>query len=104
MYSVRSSVLPVRTHLLTVLRKYAARHKSNDFLPKIKQGGRFYYVRCYGTSVGAEPFLNGTSGSYVEEMYDSWKADPSSVHKVQEIMLQCLLYSLFIILRIPINK
>lgn len=30
----------------------------------------------------AEPFLNGTSSSYVEEMYESWLEDPSSVHKV----------------------
>ena len=28
-----------------------------------------------------ESFLNGTSATYVEEMYEVWKADPSSVHK-----------------------
>jgi len=28
----------------------------------------------------AEPFLNGTSSIYVEEMYNSWLQDPKSVH------------------------
>ncbi|XP_031346025.1 2-oxoglutarate dehydrogenase, mitochondrial isoform X3 [Photinus pyralis] len=30
--------------------------------------------------VSAEPFLNGTSGAYVEDMYNAWLKDPSSVH------------------------
>ena len=30
----------------------------------------------------AEPFLNGTNSAYVEEMYESWLLDSSSVHKV----------------------
>lgn len=29
-----------------------------------------------------EPFLNGSSSVYVEEMYKSWEKDPNSVHKV----------------------
>ncbi|XP_065826622.1 2-oxoglutarate dehydrogenase complex component E1-like isoform X2 [Oscarella lobularis] len=28
-----------------------------------------------------EPFLNGTSSSYIEAMYESWLDDPKSVHK-----------------------
>ena len=27
-----------------------------------------------------ESYLTGTSGSYVEEMYESWARDPRSVH------------------------
>jgi len=27
-----------------------------------------------------EPFLNGTSGNYAEQMYNAWRKDPSSVH------------------------
>ncbi len=34
------------------------------------------------SSATAEPFLNGTSSSYVEAMYEEWSKDPSSVHKV----------------------
>lgn len=30
----------------------------------------------------AEPFLNGSSSVYVEEMYNSWLQDPKSVHAV----------------------
>lgn len=31
--------------------------------------------------VAQEPFLNGSSGNYVEDMYISWKEDPKSVHR-----------------------
>ena len=34
------------------------------------------------SSVNLEPFLNGSSGAYVEEMYESWRKDPKSVHTV----------------------
>lgn len=33
-------------------------------------------------STAAEPFLDGTSSNYVEEMYNSWLRDPASVHTV----------------------
>ncbi|XP_075159950.1 2-oxoglutarate dehydrogenase complex component E1-like isoform X4 [Haematobia irritans] len=36
-------------------------------------------LRCYN-SAAAEPFANGTTASYVEEMYNAWLRDPSSVH------------------------
>lgn len=39
-------------------------------------------VRRYAAPVAAEPFLSGSSSNYVEEMYQSWLEDPSSVHKV----------------------
>ena len=29
----------------------------------------------------AEPFMNGTSGVYIEQMYESWLNDHKSVHK-----------------------
>ncbi|XP_028167080.1 2-oxoglutarate dehydrogenase, mitochondrial isoform X3 [Ostrinia furnacalis] len=32
------------------------------------------------SSTAAEPFLNGSSSAYVETMYNSWLADPNSVH------------------------
>ncbi|XP_049794378.1 2-oxoglutarate dehydrogenase complex component E1-like isoform X2 [Schistocerca nitens] len=37
-------------------------------------------TRNYSASVAAEPFLNGSSSAYVEEMYNAWLADPKSVH------------------------
>ncbi|XP_064457718.1 2-oxoglutarate dehydrogenase complex component E1-like isoform X2 [Ornithodoros turicata] len=38
-------------------------------------------ARKYATRAAAEPFLNGSSSIYVEEMYKSWMQNPSSVHK-----------------------
>uniref|UniRef100_A0A069DY23 2-oxoglutarate dehydrogenase complex component E1 n=1 Tax=Panstrongylus megistus TaxID=65343 RepID=A0A069DY23_9HEMI len=34
---------------------------------------------CYSTQA-QESFLNGTSSNYVEDMYNAWLADPSTVH------------------------
>uniref|UniRef100_A0A665VDF3 2-oxoglutarate dehydrogenase complex component E1 n=1 Tax=Echeneis naucrates TaxID=173247 RepID=A0A665VDF3_ECHNA len=39
----------------------------------------FQPVRCSNTSVAAEPFLNGTSTNYVEEMYYAWLENPRNV-------------------------
>ena len=39
--------------------------------------------------VAQEPFLNGSSGNYVEEMYISWKEDPKSVHRVSNLTDLC---------------
>lgn len=39
--------------------------------------------RClYGTQVSAEPFMNGSSSTYIKEMYIAWQKDTESVHKV----------------------
>lgn len=40
---------------------------------------------CYASTMSAEPFMNGTSGAYVEEMYECWKVDPTSVHKSWDV-------------------
>ena len=37
-------------------------------------------IRKYSSRVATEPFLNGSSSSYVEEMYNAWLQDPNSVH------------------------
>ncbi|XP_020278096.1 2-oxoglutarate dehydrogenase, mitochondrial isoform X3 [Pseudomyrmex gracilis] len=37
-------------------------------------------VRKYNSRVATEPFLNGSTSSYVEEMYNAWLQDPTSVH------------------------
>ena len=39
-------------------------------------------TRMYSSSLAAEPFMNGTSSTYIEDMYNSWLADPKSVHAV----------------------
>lgn len=45
--------------------------------------------RCYTAPVVAEPFLNGTSSNYLEEMYYAWLEDPRSVHKVSLSQEMC---------------
>lgn len=42
----------------------------------------FQPKRHLNASVAAEPFLNGTSSNYVEEMYYAWLENPRNVHKV----------------------
>uniref|UniRef100_A0A8C7R2K5 2-oxoglutarate dehydrogenase complex component E1 n=1 Tax=Oncorhynchus mykiss TaxID=8022 RepID=A0A8C7R2K5_ONCMY len=48
----------------------------------------FEPLRSYTTSVSAEPFLNGTSSNYVEEMYYAWLENPRSVHKSWDIFFR----------------
>lgn len=48
--------------------------------------------RHYSATAAAEPFLNGSSSAYVEEMYNSWLADPKSVHVVSSFTFLLLLY------------
>ena len=38
--------------------------------------------RFYIAKAAQEPFLNGSSSVYVEEMYKAWLKNPSSVHQV----------------------
>ncbi|XP_011873004.1 PREDICTED: 2-oxoglutarate dehydrogenase, mitochondrial isoform X3 [Vollenhovia emeryi] len=37
-------------------------------------------ARRYNSRAATEPFLNGSSSNYVEEMYNAWLQDPNSVH------------------------
>uniref|UniRef100_A0A2C9JG65 2-oxoglutarate dehydrogenase complex component E1 n=1 Tax=Biomphalaria glabrata TaxID=6526 RepID=A0A2C9JG65_BIOGL len=37
--------------------------------------------RNLSTQVAAEPFMNGSSSAYIEDMYEAWQRDPNSVHK-----------------------
>lgn len=41
-------------------------------------------VRKYNSRAATEPFLNGSTSSYVEEMYNAWLQDPHSVHIVSK--------------------
>uniref|UniRef100_A0A8P4K9B3 2-oxoglutarate dehydrogenase complex component E1 n=1 Tax=Dicentrarchus labrax TaxID=13489 RepID=A0A8P4K9B3_DICLA len=48
----------------------------------------FQPARRLNTSVAAEPFLNGTSSNYVEEMYYAWLENPRNVHKSWDIFFR----------------
>ncbi|XP_025108212.1 2-oxoglutarate dehydrogenase, mitochondrial-like isoform X2 [Pomacea canaliculata] len=60
-------------------------------IPYLLRTSRFYTTRVedasgtgaarnFATQAAAEPFLNGSSSTYVEEMYLAWQRDPTSVH------------------------
>lgn len=51
-------------------------------LTRTTQGMVTDSIRKYNSRVATEPFLNGSSSSYVEEMYNAWLQDPHSVHVV----------------------
>ena len=45
-------------------------------------GGSQGTSRQYATLSAAEPFMNGSSSAYIEDMFEAWQKDPNSVHKV----------------------
>lgn len=63
---------------------YAARNCARLLKQHLLGSGKFTFQRWQQTAalVAQEPFLNGSSSNYVEEMYLSWKEDPKSVHRV----------------------
>ena len=89
MYTISRKLLPGRTTVCNTIRTLQSRHLASTQTQSQNNNRTLSKNRRYGTAVGAEPFINGTSSSYVEEMYDSWKEDPSSVHKVS-----CLCYAI----------
>lgn len=66
-------------------RTWTRRHSSiriqNWFLQMAREFLAASAAKSYN-SAAAEPFLNGSSGAYVEEMYNSWLREPTSVHAV----------------------
>lgn len=70
---------------------YAARTWTKLLKRQLLCSGKFSFQRWQQTAalVAQEPFLNGSSSNYVEEMYLSWKEDPKSVHRVS---IYCNLY------------
>ena len=45
------------------------------------------YPRKKQAALVSEPFLDGTSATYVDEMYEAYQKDPSSVHVVRSQLL-----------------
>lgn len=74
---IRRSVVPPITNL-SRNGSLAVRNHST-----ISSGGSNDSSNTRNFSTGAaEPFLNGSSSAYVEEMYNSWLQDPKTVHAV----------------------
>ena len=66
----------------TLTREGCERASKQSLLVNNKSQLQGHFVRYYAASGAAEPFLNGSSSSYVEEMYEAWQQNPASVHKV----------------------
>uniref|UniRef100_A0AAQ5X7M9 2-oxoglutarate dehydrogenase complex component E1 n=1 Tax=Amphiprion ocellaris TaxID=80972 RepID=A0AAQ5X7M9_AMPOC len=82
MHHLRTTV----TRLRPLTASQTAQSLSQDRLVAVKGGSRtFKPTRRLNTSVAAEPFLNGTSSNYVEEMYYAWLENPKNVHKSWDI-------------------
>ncbi|KAJ7988277.1 hypothetical protein DPEC_G00321910 [Dallia pectoralis] len=83
-------------HLRTtvaILRPITANQKAQGLLQarRLAAGGALSTpepMRSYTAPVSAEPFLNGTSCNYVEEMYYAWLENPRSVHKSWDIFFR----------------
>ena len=54
--------------------------------PRVSGRLSWYVYSRNASGVAAEPFLNGSSSNYVEEMYDAWLDNPKSVHKVYYVL------------------
>ncbi|XP_008280042.1 2-oxoglutarate dehydrogenase, mitochondrial isoform X4 [Stegastes partitus] len=66
-----------------------AQSRSQHRTVVVKGGSRtFQPARRLNASVAAEPFLNGTSSNYVEEMYYAWLENPRNVHKSWDIFFR----------------
>ena len=63
----------ILSHLTRTTRGYAS---------SVKDGSGKGAARAFTTHAAAEPFLSGSSSTYVEEMYLAWQRNPESVHKV----------------------
>lgn len=78
-------MLPRRVAALTCWRLYLPLKKSSTHCTV-----EAYQCRTYQTKTSKEPFLNGSSSIYVEEMYKAWLKNPESVHKVS-VAFRCFL-------------
>ena len=85
---VSSAVKPAS---VATLRTLAQRGCERTLRTKLQQNPVVYkqFMRNYAAPVASEPFLNGSSSTYVEEMYSAWLQDPNSVHKVRAACGMC---------------
>ncbi|KAK7579718.1 hypothetical protein V9T40_000347 [Parthenolecanium corni] len=77
MYKARTVV----NNLVPFLPSVVGRDRFASWLSSSSRNFATSRVRLRSTEVSAEPFLNGSSSSYVEEMYNAWLENPKSVHK-----------------------
>lgn len=90
MYRLRMLVTGIRPGGgVATLKTLAQRGCERSLQARLKNPTAFkQFVRYYAAPVTAEPFLNGSSSTYVEEMYNAWLEDPKSVHKSWDVFFR----------------
>lgn len=76
MYRVKTIVSGLSRPAVQKFRSEWLHHSRNSVTSNVP-------TRNYASAAQAESFLNGSSGTYTEQMYEAWKKDPNSVHKVK---------------------
>ncbi|XP_058799660.1 2-oxoglutarate dehydrogenase complex component E1 isoform X4 [Phymastichus coffea] len=82
MYKARvvfNSLTPLAPKVLGA-KQFASWLVRNDPMVKFSQAMVLGSQRRHNNRAATEPFLNGSTSSYVEEMYNAWLQDPHSVH------------------------
>jgi len=84
-----NSIKPVANATYQTLAKQGCQRTCQRTLledPHITRHGQS--VRFYAAPGAAESFLNGSSSTYVEEMYLAWEENPASVHKSWDVFFR----------------
>jgi len=59
--------------------------KKSSLIKKLNYNFNSYSIKKFSNQLTNDSFINGTSGIYVERMFENWKKDPSSVHTSWDI-------------------
>jgi hypothetical protein len=54
--------------------------KKNNMIKKMNINLNSILIKKFSNRLSNDSFINGTSGIYVERMFENWKKDPKSVH------------------------
>ena len=54
--------------------------KKSSLIKRINLNLNSHSIKKFSNNLTNDSFINGTSGIYVERMFENWKKDPSSVH------------------------
>lgn len=65
---------------------------------KLKKNVLHLQTRFYSASTNVEQFPNSHSSQYIEDMYNTWLEDPSSVHAVSFTMQ--IIINIFVLLEV----
>ena len=59
--------------------------KKSPLIKKLNNNLNSFSTKKFSNNLSNDSFINGTSGIYVERMFENWKKDPTSVHASWDI-------------------